>query len=214
MSITPGGGMHATVPMKPSALSGTAAGAAITLHWTDNSNNETGFYVQRLNGAGTYVTVVKVGAGVTKYTDTLAPVGTDTYEVRAFDSSGQSAASNSATIITVLPATSVTAKAVSSTSVQLTWSGDLGATGGYTVQRATSANGTWTTVGTTAAGVRNFTNTGVTAATTYLYRIVALGAGTATATSANVAVTTLKVVATVPPVVGSITPHFHRRVVS
>lgn len=69
-------------PAAPSGLTATPNYAdvkTITLNWTDNSDNETGFEISR-NG-----TVVQDrGADVVSYVDTLTTDGTYTYSVRAY----------------------------------------------------------------------------------------------------------------------------------
>ena len=67
--------------------------AEITLLWTDNSNNESGFLIQRKTGtSGTFAQIATVGTNVKSYVDTgLAASTTFCYRVRAFNSAGNSA---------------------------------------------------------------------------------------------------------------------------
>ena len=67
--------------------------ADVTLSWSDNSNNENGFEIQRKIGtSGTFMQQAIVGVGVTSYVDTgLAAATTFCYQVRAFNSAGNSA---------------------------------------------------------------------------------------------------------------------------
>ena len=54
-----------TVPTAPSSLSGSAVSASqINLTWSDNAANETGFVIERCQGAGcsTFAAVGTVGA--------------------------------------------------------------------------------------------------------------------------------------------------------
>jgi hypothetical protein len=72
---------------------------AINLAWTDNSSNETGFKIERCQGAGctNFAEIAQVGANTTTYVDTgLLPLVTYTYRVRAFNSGGNSGYSNTA----------------------------------------------------------------------------------------------------------------------
>jgi hypothetical protein len=68
----------------------------VNLAWDDNSDNETGFQVERSpNGASSWASVGTVGANVTAFTDTnLAWETTYYYRVRAHNAAGDSAASN------------------------------------------------------------------------------------------------------------------------
>ena len=70
----------------------------LTLTWTDNSTNESGFAVERATGqAGTFAQVGTVAAKVTSYTDsTVASATTYCYRVRAFNNAGTSPYSNQA----------------------------------------------------------------------------------------------------------------------
>jgi hypothetical protein len=68
----------------------------------DNSSNETSFLIERRIGTGTYAQIASVGAGVTGYTDTTVAASTQyTYRVRASNSGGTSAYSNTSTVTTL-----------------------------------------------------------------------------------------------------------------
>ncbi|HET6410921.1 MAG TPA: fibronectin type III domain-containing protein [Anaeromyxobacter sp.] len=93
-------------PSAPTNLVATAASSStINLTWTSNSTNETGFYVERApdsgGRAGTFVLVGSVGAGETTYPDTGLTASTIYwYRVRAFNASGDSAYTNTASATT------------------------------------------------------------------------------------------------------------------
>ena len=92
-----------TAPSAPSGLSATAVSISqINLAWTDNSNNEDGFRIERKTGAGgTYAEIATVGAGVTTYQNTgLAASTTYYYRVRAYNAAGNSSYSNEANATT------------------------------------------------------------------------------------------------------------------
>ena len=69
-----------------------AYAASLHLTWTDNSDNEDGFNIERKLGPnGTFAVVGSVGANVTSYTDAnLADSTTYCYRVNAFNSAGPS----------------------------------------------------------------------------------------------------------------------------
>ncbi|MDR3632767.1 MAG: DUF4082 domain-containing protein [Isosphaeraceae bacterium] len=93
--------------------------------------------------------------------------------------------------ITVSPAapTNLTATAVSSSQINLSWTAAAGGATGYLVQ--SSLNGsTWTQLGTTAAGVTTYQVTGLAAGTTYEFRVQATGASTGSAYSNTAFATT------------------------
>src|SRR5207244_454857 len=106
-------------PAAPSGLTITTITAgSVSLAWTDNSNNETGFKIQRKQGAtGTYTTIKTVVANVTTYTDSDSALLDGTqyyYKVCATNSSGDSPYSNEVNGITILRSpTSLTETATS-----------------------------------------------------------------------------------------------------
>ena len=84
-------------------LSSPGAGQAM-LQWTDNSNNETGFYIQRKGSNNIFQTVDSVSGNVTSYVDNLSQTDTYTYRVIAFNSTSLSDYSNeSSIVVTALP---------------------------------------------------------------------------------------------------------------
>ncbi len=78
-------------PAAPSNLSATPSAPAptpptVSLAWTDNSTDETGFAIERALGAGAFAEIATVGAGVTTFLDTtVEPKMTYNYRVRAFN---------------------------------------------------------------------------------------------------------------------------------
>ena len=93
--------------MAPSGLAGTAVvknkkTAIATLNWTDNSDNETGFLIQRAYDPIFTSGVVNatVAGGVTTFEQSVARGTTYYYRVHAFNDTTQSGWSNTATVIT------------------------------------------------------------------------------------------------------------------
>ncbi|MCL6544766.1 MAG: S8 family serine peptidase [Bryobacteraceae bacterium] len=93
------GTVSSTPPNAPSNLQATdVTKTSISLAWTDNSDNETGFELQRCTN--TCVTL-SLPANTASYTDTgLKRNTTYSYQVRAVNSAGASAWSNSITVKT------------------------------------------------------------------------------------------------------------------
>jgi len=93
-------------PAAPSALSASASSSTqINLAWTDNSNNETGFRIDRATDSGftQNLTTFTVGVNVTSYSDSTLTAGiTHYYRVYAYNGSGTSAYSNTASATTPL----------------------------------------------------------------------------------------------------------------
>ncbi len=107
----------ATVPATPSALTAAAVSATrIDLTWTDASNNEASFVVQRAANSGfsSAVTSFTTAANAVAYSDTTVAAGTTYYyRVSAGNTAGTSAASNTASVST--PAASINASQLYST---------------------------------------------------------------------------------------------------
>jgi fibronectin type 3 domain-containing protein len=183
-----------TVPTAPSGLTATAVSATqVNLAWTDNSNNETGFKVLRSsNGGSSYTLLATTAVNAVSYPDTTAAAGTTySYEVTATNGAGDSAPSNVATVTTVPAAPGApTATAATSTQVNLSWPDVTGETG-FVVQQSPNGSTGWTQVAAPSAGTLNFANTGLTAATTYYYRVEATDAGGASAWSPTASATTV-----------------------
>ena len=85
--------------------------------------------------------------------------------------------------------TGLTATAVSSSKINLTWQDNSHNETGFRVQRRLGGSGDWVQVGTTAANVTTFSDAGLSPATTYHFRVQAFNA-TASSTFSNEAVAT------------------------
>lgn len=89
------------LPLAPSGLNATVVSRTqISLSWTDNSGNETGFRIERCKGPNctNFVQITQVGANVNTFLDTGLTRNTSyNYRVRAFNAGGNSAYSNTAT---------------------------------------------------------------------------------------------------------------------
>ncbi|WP_461482674.1 M4 family metallopeptidase [Porticoccus sp.] len=94
---------EATPPAEPNGLSASAVShSQINLSWTDNSDNEDGFRIERASGGGSFAVVGSVGANVTSYSDSSLDADTAySYRVMAFSNSdGDSGYSNTAAATT------------------------------------------------------------------------------------------------------------------
>ncbi|HRE83655.1 MAG TPA: Ig-like domain-containing protein, partial [Opitutaceae bacterium] len=92
-----------------------ASAAQLTLTWTDNSDNESGFKVERSTAGAAFVSIGSTAANATTYTDTNVTAGVQySYRVYAFNSAGESGYTNTAAGMIALP--SNTAPTISSLS--------------------------------------------------------------------------------------------------
>lgn len=90
-------------PFAPSDLTATPVSSSeIDLAWTDNSTNESGFYVYRR--ASSYSRIANLSANTTSYSDKdLTPETTYWYKVAAYNDAGESELSNEASAKTFPP---------------------------------------------------------------------------------------------------------------
>ncbi|MCC6859160.1 MAG: fibronectin type III domain-containing protein, partial [Bryobacterales bacterium] len=178
-----------SVPAAPSGLSATAVSSnQVNLAWTDNSNNEDGFRVQRCTGAscGSYSIIATLGAGAQSYSDTSVSGGnTYRYQVLAYNGAGNSAPSNTADATTppppAVPAApgNLKASAVSSGQINLSWADNSNNEEGFRIERCQGSGCTnFAQIATVGAGATSYSNTGLSPATFYSYRVRAYnGAG-------------------------------------
>src|SRR5207253_579641 len=99
-----------TFPNPPAAPSDLGAGAtsavAIRLTWTDRSDNEEGFAIERKSGISSYSEIARTEGGAVQYGDAdLSPATTYTFRIRSFNRGGYSryAAGASATTLPTPP---------------------------------------------------------------------------------------------------------------
>lgn len=154
VSLTTGG----TVPSAPSGLSATAASSSqINLSWTDNSNNETGFKIERKTGAGgTYAEITTTAAGVTTYNNTGLSASTAYYyRVRATNATGNSSYSNEANATTQASTIAVTGVSVSPTSASIAVNGTQQLTRTISPSNASNQTVTWSSSNTAIATVNS-----------------------------------------------------------
>jgi hypothetical protein len=98
MVTTPG-----LLPLAPSNLRATSVTSSFAvINWTDNSNNELGFYIDRSsNGGATWTRVGQTIANSTSFRNTgLTTKTTYLYRVQAYNAAGGSAFANTLSVIT------------------------------------------------------------------------------------------------------------------
>jgi len=180
-----------SIPSTPTGVTAEAtSSSSITVSWS-SVTGATGYKVYRsTSSSGTYS---KAGdATTTSYTDTgLTANTTYYYKVSASNSAGESSQSSSVSAKTSvsIPATpsSVSATAESSSSIKVSWSSVTGATG-YKVYRSSSSSGTYSKAG--DATTTSYTDTGLTANTTYYYKVSASNSAGESSQSSSVSAKT------------------------
>lgn len=176
-----------TAPAAPSVLTAsTVSHTQINLSWTDNTNNETAYKVERATAAAGPWTELTgtLPANTTSYSATGLTASTTYYfRVRAANSAGNSGYSNTANATTnaapTVPNTpsSLAASTISTSQINLTWTDNANNETAYKVERATAAAGPWTEIaGALAANTTSYSATGLSASTTYYFRVRASNA--------------------------------------
>ncbi len=178
-------------PAAPTLLTATLqAGPQVRLQWRDNATNEAGFVIERATAAGgpfvrIAVAPARNNTGNQTFDDTTIATGTPYwYRVAAVNLFGGvstlSAYSNTATTsaspaVPAAPSNLAAANGASQgnkRSVTLTWKDNSANETGFTIQRATDAAFTTGLTSTTvAANAVTATQTGLSKATTYYFRI-------------------------------------------
>ncbi len=89
-----------TIPNAPTDVKGVlSAPTQIDLTWTDASNNEDGFKIERKSGTDAYSLLTTLGQNILTYSDKGLNVGTNyTYRVYSYNTKGNSSNSNEITI--------------------------------------------------------------------------------------------------------------------
>ena len=175
-SVTTPSPLNAPTNLMASAVSSSR----IDLSWSDSNTGEDGFEVWRSTSAtGTYSIAGTVAAGtnLTFANTGLNPQTTYYYKVRAVGAginiySDYSNIANATTPAILVAPINLGASATSSSTIYMSWSDTNANETGFEVYRAASSAGTYGMIGTVGPGVNlNFTNTGLTAQTTYYYKV-------------------------------------------
>jgi predicted phage tail protein len=160
----------------------------VSVGWTDNSSNETGFKLERSQDGVTFAEIATLGSNATTFSDVaVSAKSTYYYRVRAYNSYGVSAYSNTLSVTTpdVPPAppatpTSIAASNNADGSALVNWTDAATNESSFEVSRETwnSKRKVWTsltTVGTVSANITSMID--VSGAGTFRYTVRALNSG-------------------------------------
>lgn len=192
------GSSHAMMILSPSQGS--------SFQWR-GANNGSMQFIQQTNVATPYwVKLTRVGNTFTGFSSangtTWTQIGATniamaaTFYVGLPVTAHNNAALNTATFdnvaITQTPAapSNLTAAAVSISQIDLAWTDNSNNETGFSIERASSASGPWTPLATTAANASSYSNTSLSTATKYFYRVAAINGGGSSAFSAPASATT------------------------
>lgn len=197
---------EASAPDVPGDLIATPTGSTtIGLSWSDNSNNEIEFLIDRALAEGnSWDSVGTAGADVTTFSDSgLQPATSYRYRVRACNSIGCSGYSAEASATTTeegapAPPTSLVAEAVSPSSVQLTWTDNSDNETSFSLERSSDGGGTWSVVVSIPTDSVMYLDTDLQSSTVYRYRVQACNGVACTEYSNEASATTYEATPAVP----------------
>ena len=169
----------AVIPAPPATPSNGHAtlitATTVDLAWTNNATNADVYKIFREVVGGTFTQIASLPPTATSYDDSGLTPGTNyDYHIEAWNISGN-ADRTGADLYTVSPAITTLAATASPGQVALTWTAPPGATDmTYNVYRGTSAGGEAATPLATGLTTTSFTDTSVTAGTTYYYEVTSV----------------------------------------
>lgn len=168
----------------PAAPTGLTANAPtcnqIDLAWTDNSDNETSFKIERSTDGSIFFEIDSVGTDITTYNDTTVLENTTYwYRVRASNAFGDSDYSNTATATTPVcptnppdPPTNLVAKGKGKAKINLTWTDNSNNEDGFNIYRGTDGI-VFDPLDTVGPDVTSYDDFSALSGVTYYYKVCA-----------------------------------------
>jgi carboxypeptidase T len=192
-----------SAPAAPANLTAAVVSSSqINLNWTDSDTSEQGFKIERCAGTGCsdFTQIAAVGANVTSYSNTGLTASTSySYRVRAYNAVGDSDYSNTASAVTsqaaAVPAapSNLVSTVASKSQINLSWTDNATNEDGVRIERCKGATCTnFTQIATVGPNVTIYVNTGLTANTSYRYRVYAYNSSGVSSYSNIVTAKTLK----------------------
>jgi fibronectin type 3 domain-containing protein len=163
------------VPTAPTNLTATTVSSSqINLSWTDNSNNETGFEIERKTEQSDLVEHTSVNPNITTFLDDNLSDGTNyTYRILALNSVGNSSYSNEVSGITPLNSpTDLSAEKTIIGFVLLKWKDNSLSEMGFTIERK-SGTDSYSKLTDVSANDTSYTDEQVIDGNQYYYKVIA-----------------------------------------
>jgi fibronectin type 3 domain-containing protein len=173
-----------TAPASPSNLVASAIALdRIRIAWTQNSENETGFRIERRVDNGPYSELVTLAENVTSYNDDSVNESSEyCYRVLAFNSFGDSDYSNDdcarTTVLIPDPPSNARASALSDTAISIAWQDNSANEAGFRIERrpGSAADEDFVEIAVLDSTNDAYVDNGLMPETTYCYRILAYNA--------------------------------------
>jgi hypothetical protein len=182
----------AAPPVPPTSLSATDGTSIVNLTWVQSSSSGiTQNKVYRsTSGSGGPYTLLATLSPTTSYADTAVANGsTYYYTVTAVNANGESPYSSYIGATPLASPSGLTAQALSSSKIKLTWAAGTGATS-YNIKSASVSGGPYTTIA-TGMTATSYTNTALTAGTAYYYVVASANLAGTSANSSQASATTI-----------------------
>jgi hypothetical protein len=179
-----------------SATANSGGKIKINLAWTNTTANQTGFDIERSLDGTTYTQIGTTTATTTTFSDSKVSSSTKYYyRVAAYNTAGTGSYSNTAIYgsVSTAPAApgNLSAKAFSTSQINLTWSDNSSNESGFNVQRSIDGKN-FALINSVGANVTAYQDTALAKGTKYYYRVQSYNS-TASSTYSNTAfATTLK----------------------
>jgi predicted phage tail protein len=165
-------------PAAPSNFHFTSISSTwFNLAWTDNSDNEDGFIIERkMDISGIWNVIDSLAASTETYQDTgLVPGTPYSYRLRAYNNGGSTLCSNTISAWTTqIPPeapTNLSATATSWSVIDLAWTDNSSNEAGFAIERKTLPGGVWVIIDSVGSDISIFQNTGLLPVTEYLFRV-------------------------------------------
>jgi hypothetical protein len=170
--------ISATLPSSPTSLQLTlTSDTEINLSWSDNSNNELGFIIEKKTDTGSFTQLASLGANTKNFTDGSVSTGhTYTYRVRAYNHFGNSVDYTnevSASTNSVKAPNSLEISVISSSLIKLYWTYPATTSSVTVIERKTGIDGNWSVLGQVNSGITTYYDSTVSQNTRYFYRVKA-----------------------------------------
>lgn len=174
------------LPSAPSGLSATAGNGQVGLTWSAGANASTYNVYRGTTANGESATPIATNLTTTNYTDLTVSNGTTYYyKVASANSAGVSSYSNESSALPHVVAPSAPTNVIAQAgfgNIKISWDGISGATS-YNLFRSTTAGGEGSTAYVTNIATNSYTDSSVTAGTTYYYKVVAINSAGSSAQS-------------------------------